>query len=518
METTQIYRNNQALDESEARFEMILQTTPNAILVLDRQQVVVIANRRAERLFGSSGGLLLGQKIERLIGLGKKQSWIEFSHAFTEENYDYTGIFEAYRMNGQAIQVEISLGKMTQQGLSYLILVITDVTSRQQTEIARQEALKAAQSLAEARSFFLANMSHEIRTPLTSVLGATGIGLLDKYATNSKKHRELFEKIQHCGEHLLQVINDVLDFSKIDAGILVIKTTNVLINELLEQCVNDLRFNAEVKNLDLQLISDSIQDLLSVTDSTRLRQIVMNLLSNAIKFTETGFVHLEAQVDPVMRCFKISVNDSGIGIREEHQERVFKPFEQIDSSVSRQYDGTGLGLAISRNLAEKLGGTLEIESEIGKGTRCVLTLPLITPLSSALSDESVEVIEDDCLKNVVLWLVEDDDFNRGVIGEQLQLLGATLIEFTHGQHLIEYVIQHGAKDVDAVLMDLDMPVMNGYEATDLLKQQIPDLPVIALTAHVLNETKNRCLASGMAGYVRKPVILAELIHAIREIL
>ncbi len=519
MDITSFLRSNQAIDESEAHFEMILQTTPNAILVLDRHQVVIVANKRAEYLFSSPKGLLLGQKIERLIGAGKTQSWGEFSDSYTQQDQDYTGWFEAYRLDGQVVPVEISLGQIIQQGNTYLILVIVDMTQRKKAEQLQMETLQKARSLAEARSFFLARMSHEVRTPLTSILGASNLGLLKNYALDNEKHQQLFEKIKRSSEHLLQIINDVLDFSKIDAGIMVIKPVHVELIELLRDCVNEVRYGAEAKKLDLQFITGNLPTLPCVTDPTRIRQMVMTLLTNAIKFTEKGFVHLDVQVDQIQRMITVRVSDSGIGIAEERQSHIFKPFEQVNSTISPQNGGTGLGLSIASNLAVKLGGTLELYSQEGVGTTFTLNLPLITPLSTDLSEQhNMKAITDNCLQDVTLLLVEDDEFNRNVIQEQLHLLGATIIEFTQGQHLIDHITQHGSKGIDAVLMDLEMPVMDGYEATAQLKQQAPDLPVIALTAHVLNETQKRCLACGMVAYVKKPVVIEELVQAIQEIL
>ncbi len=501
-DTTEVTRSNRALNESEARFELILQTTPNGMLVLDENDTVVIANRSAEKLFGGPADSLLGMSIGKLI---EDDGQI---HKTYTQGRDY----KIKRLDNKPVTVEIAKNSFDLDAKPYSVMMLVDVTSRRQSEQAGIQAMQAAQELAQARSFFLANMSHEIRTPLSTILGAASIGCMPKHKDNYAKLLDCFSKVQHSGEHLLNIINDVLDFSKIDAGVLPINRNPVYLNSVLKQCVSDMQQAIDSKSLQLDFIPAE-QDQQFMCDSLRLKQIILNLLSNAIKFTSEGFVRLCGYFDNDFVI--IEVADSGIGISSNDIERIFKPFEQADNSMTRAYGGTGLGLAIINSLLEKMEGHLEIQSHPNEGSTFTVKLPFIPVEKPA--EVNGRNIQD--LKGLNILLVEDEVHNLEIIQELLESKQATVTPFTNGLAVVEYIENQGDDSQnDLILMDLEMPIMNGYQATEAILKIKPDLPIIALTAHAFSEASEKAAQAGMLAHISKPVSIEKMVETITQVL
>jgi signal transduction histidine kinase/DNA-binding response OmpR family regulator len=375
-------------------------------------------------------------------------------------------------------------------------------------EAARNEA----ERLSRVKSEFLANMSHEIRTPMNAVMGLARMGARDNAGRESQ---EAFQRIGTAGEHLLEVINDILDYSKIEAGRLALETRPFALVAAIDDLNSLIRDRALAKGL--QLIVDAAPDVPQwVTgDALRLRQILVNLLSNAIKFTTVGEVRL--QVARQDDCVTFAVTDTGIGISAEQLSRLFQSFEQADSSTTRRFGGTGLGLAISRNLAQQMGGEITVASVPGVGSTFTVSLPL--PVAEArvgeLASESVPWgLAEQRLAGLRLLAAEDLEVNRLVLEDLLIHEGAKVVFAENGQQALDRVQEAGAGGFDAVLMDVQMPVMDGYETTGHLRRLVPGLPVIGLTAHALTEERGRCFAAGMVEHVAKPIDVDELVAAI----
>ncbi len=369
-------------------------------------------------------------------------------------------------------------------------------------------AKEAAEAASIAKSAFLANMSHEIRTPLNAVLGVAKIGLRDNRDAASTKQ---FRQILSSGQHLLGVINDILDFSKIEAGKMAVCNHSFQLKNLIGEVVNLMKESAREKNLPLDLtLSADLPDWVS-GDALRIRQILMNLLSNAIKFTPHGRVELH--VSKREGVIQFGVTDSGIGITKAQQAQLFVPFEQADNSTTRRYGGTGLGLAISRKLANIMGGEITLESAEGAGSTFSLSLPL---QESAPSSETApgEDISGQRLAGLRILAVDDVEINLLILEDLLTHEGAQIVFAEDGQQALRTVIESGPDGFDAVLMDVQMPVMDGHEATRRILKFAPDLPVIGLTAHALEEEHDKCLASGMRAHVSKPVDIEILIASI----
>jgi PAS domain S-box-containing protein len=367
-------------------------------------------------------------------------------------------------------------------------------------EAARADAIR----LAMAKSEFLAKMSHEIRTPLHGVLGMTHIGLRAT-EDGSKAHATLI-KIQHSGKLLLAIINDILDFSKMEAGMLKIESMPVDLNAILDETIEMMQQRATDKGLDLKLQRADNLPVSCRSDPLRLRQILLNLLSNAVKFTGSGSVSLDADLDGDFLRF--SIRDTGIGISPEQMPNIFNPFEQGDNSTTRRFGGSGLGLAITDHLVRLMGGTISVDSTPNIGSCFTVRLPYV-PQERRRVPRTAPVCETPpskmLLSGLRILVAEDVDINRFIMREILTEVGAEASFAEDGLQAVNAVRTHGAQAYDAVLMDIQMPVMNGFDAAQAILSIAPDLPIIGQTAHALAEERAACLAAGMVDHISKPI-------------
>ncbi|MDP2829282.1 MAG: ATP-binding protein [Sulfuricellaceae bacterium] len=357
--------------------------------------------------------------------------------------------------------------------------------------------------LARVKSEFLANMSHEIRTPINAVTGLAQIGARDSATgMSSEKAGELFHRIGDAGQHLLGVINDILDISRLDAGRLKIESRPFALAAVLDGVISLVSARAEEKSLDLQVRLAPDLPAWVAGDSLRLTQILTNLLTNAIKFTEHGEVLLKAVREGDNIC--LYVIDTGIGMDRAQMERLFTPFVQADSSTTRLYGGTGLGLAISRALARLMGGDIEAESSPGQGSGFTVRLPL--PAARAPQHPAgTPHASGPRLSGLSVLAAEDVEVNRLILEDLLVHEGARVVFAENGQQAIDHVLRAGGDAFDIVLMDVQMPVMDGYEAARRILEIAPNLPIICLTAHAMEEEREKCLATGMVEHITKPI-------------
>jgi PAS domain S-box-containing protein len=363
---------------------------------------------------------------------------------------------------------------------------------------ARQEA----EHLARVKSEFLANMSHEIRTPLNGVLGFAQIGL--RQSDGPSKARDAFTRIIESGKLLLGVINDILDFSKLDAGQLKVENVPYSIAQILDASLELLSERAREKGVELRLERALGLPEDALGDPLRLQQVLVNLLSNAVKFTERGWVVLSAAI--VTGELLFTVRDTGIGMTVEQQADLFNPFSQADSSTTRRYGGTGLGLAISQQLMERMGGTIEVESEVGIGSVFRVRLRWVAPpapVASAVTASASTFRRQ--LEGIRLLAAEDNLVNQAVLEEILLDEGCDLKLVSDGQQAVDAVHDVGVGGYDLVLMDVQMPVLNGLDATRAIHVIDPDLPVLGQTAHALVEEHDKCREAGMADVLAKPL-------------
>lgn len=372
---------------------------------------------------------------------------------------------------------------------------------------------KMAESANKAKGEFLANMSHEIRTPMNSILGMTYLALM---AENESKRRDYLEKIQVSSRHLLGIINDVLDFSKLAAGKLKIEEVDFNMESVLKYVVGLLADKAARKNLELVIDIDSSLCSNLRGDSQRITQVLVNYVTNAVKFTAKGTVVIRVmkiEENEVSCLVRFEVQDSGIGMDASEISRIFQPFEQIDSSSTRHYEGTGLGLAICQQLAKLMpDGEVGVESTLGQGSKFWLVLRLektnsfCTPMSLPENWDRHESFAKDMwaeIRGARILVAEDNLFNQLVVTEFLEKIGAVVCIAHNGQEAIDLLKNDG---FNCVLMDVQMPVMNGLEATRLIRAnpKLAGLPVIAMTANVSIEDRELCLAAGMNAFIGKP--------------
>jgi len=370
-------------------------------------------------------------------------------------------------------------------------------------------------------------MSHEIRTPLNAILGFTELLRKGADAGDEAARNEYLDIIYTSGSHLLELINDILDLSKIEAGRLQIERIRCSLHEIVADVMSLLRVRAREKGLAFRCEWPDGAPAQVQTDPLRLKQLLVNLLGNAVKFTRAGEVRLVVRPLPrpsgTMLCFQII--DSGIGIAPEKLEFVFDAFSQADSSITREFGGTGLGLAISRQIACALGGDITVQSELGKGSVFAVTIdpgPLDgVPILAGPPSDGVSRLDPSragpqtALPPARILVVDDGNTNRRLIGLMLSRAGATVLTAENGEVAVAMAAQ---EPFDAILMDMQMPVLDGYSAARKLREMGNTAPIIALTAHAMAGDEKKCLAAGCTGYLTKPIQSDRLIERLRQVL
>ncbi|MBD1901166.1 response regulator [Trichocoleus sp. DQ-A3] len=520
-----------ALRESETKFRTLYESTSAAVMLLD-EQGFFDCNSATLQLFGCNGleefcGKHLSEFSPPTQPDGQNSLSLacdRITTALTEGNCRFDWIYR--KSDGKDFPAEVTLTAIELDNRKVLQAVVYDISDRMNKEIELREAKEAAEAGSRAKSEFLATMSHELRTPLNAILGLSHIMRQEIFGTLNEKQKEYVTCINNSGEHLLSLINDILDLSKVEAGKEQLCPMPIIVPHLCEYIVTIMREQAYERGLQLTSEIDPEIDV-CVADERRLKQMLLNLLSNAIKFTPSGQVSLIVQKQP--GCIAFTVADTGIGIAPEKLSLLFEPFRQLDSGLNRQFAGTGLGLSLTRSLARLHGGDVTVSSTLGKGSEFTLYLPDMSnesvsiyqfpseggdssSLSSGLNNGELKAAANPfSLPGKRRILIVEDDENSGLLlQDYLQVVGHTVEHLLDGTDFLQRVRNF---QPDLILLDVNLP--GGYSGLDLLKdlKQQPELerlPVVMVTVNTMAEDRDRFLEAGANDYLSKPIGIPQL--------
>ena len=423
----------------------------------------------------------------------------------------------------------IVLCSMVEEEKKYII-VMSDRTEDRRVNQALEESVKAAESANRAKSTFLSSISHDIRTPMNAILGYTTLASMN--IENDEKVKEYLSKITSAGNFLLSLINDVLDMSRIESGKIYLEETEVNILEDFNNLKTIISEQINNKHLNLVMDTSNVVDKNIYCDKKRMNRVLLNLLSNAIKFTDPGDT-ISVRVSQLKTSskgkglYEIRIKDTGIGMSKEFVEKIFNPFEREQISTVSRIPGSGLGMSIAKNIIDIMGGTIDVITEQGKGTEFIVKLEFRLALADknkaeTKDQESLLTLKDtEKFRGKKILLAEDNDLNSEIIVEILESYGFQLDVAENGKEAVDIISSSNVGDYDLILMDIQMPVMDGYTATQIIRGlngEISKIPIIAITANALEEDKANALALDMNGYVTKPIDIPKLIDIIAGML
>jgi len=514
------------LKAKEAQFRAIVETAEDSIFIKDKDLKYIQVNPsmektlniKAEDIINRTASAVFDEETcEKILESDKRVLEGETVEAFY--NIPAKGILHIF------YSIKVPLRDET-GNIKGLCGITRDITELKQAETALRDAKNKAEAASKSKSEFLATMSHELRTPLNGVIGFSeilkGTGL-------DENQREFIDIVIRSGKNLLAIISDILDFSRIEAKRLKLVAERTDIRELLKNTLEIVQYKAAEKGLKLVKEIEKTLPKEVIIDSLRFQQVLLNLLTNAIKFTNEGQVKLTVSNETMDKEAKkitmhVSVSDTGIGIKEKNQKKIFEAFSQEDMSITRKYGGTGLGLAISKQLLEKMGSNLQMTSTEGKGSDFYFEVVLdyyeheeSRELIETNSSVSKTQIASSIFTDKKVLIAEDDPINMKLVLIALSRYSKELILYTasNGQEAYEQYLQHKP---DLIFMDIVMPEVDGYQATNMIREQDAQIPIIAMTAKALKEDKEACLAAGMDDYITKPISLDQMKDALEKYL
>ncbi len=502
------YKNEKSLYEYEIKYRNVFESANDGVLIMEGDKFID-CNSKALKIFDCKKSEIIGklvidfsvqtqpngeasyEKADKIIRkcLKGNPQFFEWKH----KTYD-----------GKPFIAEVSLSRMKIKDSTYLISFIRDITTRKRNEVKLIEAMEKAEASDKLKSAFLANMSHEVRTPMNGILGFSN--LIQEENLEPQKRNEFLQIISKLGKHLMQIINDIIDISKIESNQITITKTEFSLNELLKELYTV--FKMEKPDVDLRIALDLVEgEDFIFSDKTRLMQIITNLLTNAYKFTEEGFIELGYQVKD--EYLFLYVKDTGIGIKDEFKEVIFDRFRQSDDSTSRKYGGTGLGLSISKGLVKLLGGEIGVESNGKDGSLFYFSIPY-NHVGKAEKGKHSNIKNNNWEGRYIL-VVEDDFISFQYIKELMKSTNAELIHVTSGDDAIEFTKR---KNIDLILMDIQLPGIDGNDTTREIRKFDAEIPIIAQTANAMADDKEKSLQAGCNDYISKPIDAKDLIDMI----
>ncbi len=543
------------LAAAEEQYRSIFENASEGILVTTYDGQIVTVNPALAAMFGYDGPDHAKESINSIPSqlYCDPEDREKLLQALNAAGQVKEFVLRLRHRDGSIVWTAANVRRICKDGRYYVEGSLRDISKRREAEIALQEAhdlleervrertaqltqvnenlrithmeLRLAKERAESanrlKSEFLANMSHEIRTPMNGILGLSQLVLR---STINETQRENVEGIYSSGITLLHIINDILDISKIEAGKMSINLEPTNLQALVEEVVSITAVNSRAE-VDIRLEKAAGLPEFINTDKIRLHQVLVNLVGNAIKFTKQGYVLLavdyEGKAEPGNRVnLHFRIEDTGPGVNPDKKEEIFNPFSQGDSSISREFGGTGLGLSISQRIVKLLGGEdIYWTSRQGMGSVFSFVLPVLVAAGVSYETlEQSEIVDFLGRKDIRILAAEDWELNRLLLGQILGDIGLSDITFVNNGREAVDVLNNSVKPFTLILMDLQMPIMGGLEATRMIRSTHPDIPIVAVTAHAMKEDQEQCLAAGMNDYLSKPYKIEEIVQALKRVL
>lgn len=516
--------------ESENKIRIILDHSAAAISLTDEQERIISWNRYAEQMLGKTKEELYLQHISTLY---PEEEWKKIrAEGIRKSGSRHHFETRVLKKDGTLLDVDLSVNvlKDSNDNIIGSVGIMQDITEQKRVQQMLLKAKIAAEEASSAKSLFLANMSHEVRTPMNTILGLVDL-TLDTQLT--PEQRDNITTIKNAGDILLSLLNDILDLSRVEAGKIQLENIELSLTNIIQSVCKGLDVLARNKKIELVHDVDPAIPATLIGDPVRIRQILVNLINNAIKFTFQGQivtkVKLVQAVDGVYEL-QFSVKDQGVGIPKDKLDTIFEAFTQADASTTRRFGGTGLGLAISKRLVEMMGGKIWVESEEFQGSTFIFTAkfragekpavvePETMPVAVPADNQPVASAPVAAGKVIRILLAEDNLVNQKIAAKMLEKKGWSVKGAENGKQVLEYLEQ---EKFDVILMDAQMPVLDGFEATRLIreseKKSGKHIPIVALTAHAMAGDRQKCLDAGMDGYVSKPIDRQKLYEAVENV-